>query len=145
MRRLLVLAAIALFVIGVVLYSTGRVAEGVVLWLASAAVVNVVFMIGGFADRRLRQAERRARKAGILGIATVMEVRRNGRFHDGSAYYDHTLSVELPGREPYVAVHESTAWGYLTVGRVTQVRVAADDPQRIWIEYDPSFWARSRM
>lgn len=146
MRRLLIIAAVVLFGIGAVLYSGGRVSEGVVMFLLSAAAVTLFTLLGMANNARHGRADKRARKAGLRGVATVLERRRNGRTsYDGDAYYDYTLSVELPGREPYVAIHESTGWGYLTVGRVTEVRVAVDDPQRIWIEYDPGFQARSRM
>lgn len=145
MRRLLMVVAVSLFVVGVVLYSGGRVSEGVVTMLLAAAMVTVSTLLGMLDDARVGRAEKRDRKAGIPGVGRVLEIRPNGRYHDGSALNDVILSVELPGREPYVATVESKSWLYLHEGKVTPVRVSADDPQRVWIEYDPGFEARSRM
>lgn len=145
MRRLLIVVAVALFVIGAVLYSTGRVSEGVVVILLSAAAVTVFTLLGMLDDARGGRAEKRDRKAATPGVGRVLEIRPNGRYHDGSALHDVILSVELPGREPYVATVESKSWLYLYEGKVTPVRVSASDPQRVWIEYDPGFEARSRM
>lgn len=145
MRRLLMVVAVCLLVLGVVLYSSGQVSTGVITMLLAAAMVTASTLLGMLADFGAGQAEKRDRKAGIPGVGRVLEIRPNGRYHDGSALNDVILSVELPGREPYVATVESKSWLYLYEGKVTPVRVSADDPQRVWIEYDPGFQARSRM
>ncbi|WP_232665199.1 hypothetical protein [Pseudonocardia sp. TRM90224] len=142
LRSVLVVGAVLLGGAGITLTIFEVVGPGVVLLLVAAALTTVVFLIGWGADAGEARRRRRQREAGIAGVARVLDVTPNGRFDDGSALNDVTLSVEVPGRPPYVTRVEQTSWLYLAPGRVTPVRVSRDDPHTVWIEYDPLFEAR---
>jgi len=82
----------------------------------------------------------RLREKGLAGTARILRIEDNGGALNDDPIVELDLSVELPGREPYLVHHKSVVprlrVGLVTDGRVVGVVVDPADPARLVVNWE---------
>lgn len=140
LRRALFVACVLLLAAGVVsVLADEGTSIGPVLLLCGGLCASGVFLVGAAERAAVNRVERRARAAGIRADGVILSLTDTGRSSEDSKLWEVAVRVTVPGSPPYVASVVQTCGMYEYPGRRVPVTVAADDPHRIWIEYDPSY------
>ena|ERR1700739_38769 len=83
------------------------------------------------------QFMKRAEPRGTAQVLSFVKIRNNKNGHDLCRI---ELEVNIPGREPYVAVVEKPLWaaGQAAVqpGKTVPVRVDTDNPKSLWFDFN---------